>query len=509
MQDLVIGIDASTTAVKAIAFDARGHAVMEVREPYPTARPAPDQFEQDAEDWWRALTASLGTLTTALGSQRFAGLCIAHQRESFVLVDRQGLPVRPAILWIDERSRAEVQRLSASIGRATIHAITGKPPDPTPALYGLAWLATHEPTVLARAHAVLDVQGFLVQRLTGRYATSTASADPLGLLDTRSGLWCEPLVRAAGLSLAHCPELVAPGARIGTLTAQAARDTGLPVGFPVIAGGGDGQFAGLGAGALAPGRAYLSIGSGVVSGMHDAVYRTDDAYRTLTGPTGHGFMYETVQRTGTQLIDWTTRLVTGRDSVDSAAIAGLEVAASRIPAGSDGLMVLPYWAGVMNPYWDDAARGAMLGVTLSHGPAHLFRATLEGLALEQGVATAALERSLGRRAETFVVAGGGARSGLLLSIMAAVLNRPLTVSPVPEAVALGAAMLASIDAGWHATPAAAMAAMIAAAAPPVVPDPALVAAYAPRLALYADIFPALQPLFKRLADLAPGAVCDQ
>lgn len=495
MQDVVIGIDASTTAVKAIAFDRVGRELFQARSAYPLAKPAPGHFEQDPEDWWTALLAALKEVAGAVGPERVAGLAIAHQRETFTLIDAAGKPLVPAILWLDERARPQVARLSAELGREKIRDWSGKPPDPTPAIYAVAWLAEHRPDVLKAAAAIVDVNGFLIHRLTGRLVTSTASADPLGLFDIRHATWHETLVEAAGLMPRQLPELVPPGAVCGGLCDAAAAQTGLVAGTPVIAGAGDGQAMGLGMGVWSEGKTYLSLGSGVVSGCFSTDAKTADAFRTLVSPTGRGCMLETVLRSGMQLVDWVVR------TTDAPSAASLEEKAFAVPPGSNGLVAMPYWAGVMSPYWDEAARGAMLGLSLDHEPAHLFRAVLEGIAYEQAVATQAMEAHVGTRAGTMIAAGGGTNSRLLMAIMAAVLDRPLAVSPVNEAAALGAAMLAAAAAGWFPSPEEASRAMAAAPERQVEPDGELAAVYAARLPVYRDIYRATRDVHARLAAL--------
>ena len=280
----------------------------------------------------------------------------------------------------------------------------------------------------------------------------------------------------------------------GQLTQEAARLTGLPAGLPVVAGAGDGQAMGIGMGVVAEGNAYLSLGSGVVSGTHAAAYVTSDAFRTLTGPTG-GYMLETVLRSGMQLVDWVVRL-TG-----AASAHALEKDARSVPPGGGNLLVLPYWAGVMSPYWDEAARGAILGLSLDHKPAHLYRAVLEGIAFEQAIATGAMEEAIGRKAEVMIAAGGGTQSALLLDVMAAVLERPIAVSQVKEAAALGAAMLAAAAIGWYPDRAAASLGMTETPSRRVEPDPALSAIYRQRLAIYRDVYRATRDIHRRLAEL--------
>ena len=145
MDDVVIGIDASTTAVKAIAFTKDGEELFQARETYPLSNPKPGHFEQDAEHWWTALISALKAVAGKVGAGRVAAISIAHQRETFTLIDSAGKPLIPAILWLDERARPQVARLSAELGREAIRDWSGKPPDPPPALYAIASLAAHQP----------------------------------------------------------------------------------------------------------------------------------------------------------------------------------------------------------------------------------------------------------------------------------------------------------------------------------------------------------------------------
>ncbi|OBQ87708.1 FGGY family carbohydrate kinase [Mesorhizobium sp. WSM3873] len=491
MDDVVIGIDASTTAVKAIAFARDGSELFQARETYPLSNPAPGHFEQDAEHWWAALLSALQQVAKAIDASRVKAISIAHQRESFTLIDNAGKPLIPAILWLDERARRQVARLSEELGREAIRDWSGKPPDPTPALYALAWLMEHRPQALAEAAALVDVHAFFVHRLTGRLVTSTASADPLGLLNIAHGVWHPRLVEAAGLRPEQLPELAAPGAVCGTLSESVAAAIGLKAGTPVIAGAGDGQAMGLGMGVYGPGKSYLSLGSGVVSGNYSGTVTTSDAFRTLVSPTGSGFMLETVLRSGMQLVDWIVR-TTG---APSAVV--LERAAKEVAPGSDGLLVMPYWAGVMSPYWDGSARGAIVGLSLDHEPKHLFRAVLEGIALEQAIATEAMEEQTGK-ADAMIAAGGGTNCALLMEIMASVLERPLFVSPVNEAAALGAAMLAASAIGWFASPEEAAKAMAAQPTRQVDPVEALVPIYRARKEVYRDLYHATRDIHTRL-----------
>lgn len=252
-QELVISIDSSTTACKAIAWDPQGRAVAEGRARYSLRQPQPSWHEQDAGDWWAGACQALRACTEQIDARRVQALGITHQRETFVPLDAAGEPLRNAILWSDERSAAQVQALEARFGRDALHRLTGKPLCMTVSLPKIQWLIDHEPETILTAAKIVDVHAFLVHRLTGAYRTSLASADPLGLVDMVQRRWADELIVALGLRPEQFSEIYEPGSVVGQVTAEAARATGLPAGLPVVAGAGDGQCAGLGANALGGG----------------------------------------------------------------------------------------------------------------------------------------------------------------------------------------------------------------------------------------------------------------
>ncbi len=490
-QDLVIGIDSSTTATKATAWDRAGTLVAEGRCAIPLANPEPGFYEQDALDWWRSLCAALAELGRKVDTRRIAALAIANQRETFVALDARGEPLRPAITWLDERGRDDVVLLSRKLGRERLRQITGKTPDPTPCLYGLHWMLRKEPELHRRTAHVLDVHGYLVRRLTGLNRTSWASADPTGLYDLAAKAYSEPILDALQLEEKQLATAVRPGAVLGEVTGEAAGETGLQPGTLVIAGGGDGQAGGLGTGTLRPGRAYLNLGTASVSGVYSAAYATDPAFRTLTSVSGEGYILELCVRTGTFLTDWFVKNVFAVDpAVEPGIYAALEAAAEKLPVGADGLLLQPYWSGVMNPYWDQDARGLMLGFSPAHGQAHLYRAMMEGLALDEAMGLAEIERVTGERVEELVMIGGGARSDLWCRIIADATGKVVARPETVEATALGAAIAAATGAGWFADAAVAAAAMTGRILDRIEPDSARHARYGELLDIYRKLYPA-------------------
>lgn len=496
---LVASVDCSTTACKAIAWNAEGDAVAEGRATLALANPAPDAWEQDAEEWLSSTRAALAAMSAALGpdAARVRALCIANQRETFVVTDEHGAPLAPAMTWMDGRATREVDDAVRALGRAHLHTLTGKPPCVTPSFYKLLHLLrVLRPELAAGRARVLDVHAFLAWRLTGTFATSLAAADPTGLVDMQARAWSDELLAYAGLDPSRVPALVEPGAILGTLTDEAARSTGLPLGLPLIAGAGDGQAAGLGAGIEGAGRAYLNLGTALVCGVLSRTYRTDDAFRTLYGAMPGTYFLETDLKGGTFTVSWLVERLLPHASRARDAIAELDLAARALPPGADGLLLVPYWSGVMNPYWDDDASGAIVGLRGHHGPAHVYRAILEGLAMEQRLHLEGVERATSP-IEELVVMGGGSTSDLFCQIVADVTRKRVTRAGSAEATALGAGILAAAAAGLHADVASATRAMTRAGRSFAPGDAA--SRYDALFAAYRGLYPALRGAMQALA----------
>ncbi len=450
--DLVVGLDCSTTSTKAIAFDRHGKVAAFAGEAVPLHSPQPNYYEQEANDWWHSARKALKEITRSVGPERIAALAVSNQRETFAALDRKGKPLRPAVVWLDERCKDEVESFSRKIGKERIHRITGKPPDYAPVVYRLAWMKRNEPDLFRKIGMICDVHAYLVWKLTGSFRTSLASADPLGLFGMRRREWSPIILRALGMKESQLPETFFPGTILGTVSLAASKATGLPASTLIVAGGGDGQAAGLGSNVLAPSRAYLNLGTAVVAGIYGAEYRTDRAFRTMSSCSGGGYYYECSLRTGTFAVDWLIRKVLKIDPLRQPGIyEQLEREARQVPAGSEGLIHLPYLCGAMNPYWDVDARGAFVGLSSSHTRGHIYRSILEGIAFEQRFALSAAERAVGRRVKELVAIGGGAASKLWLSIMADVTGKNILVPASTEASALGAAIAAGVGAGWYGT----------------------------------------------------------
>jgi xylulokinase len=501
----VVGIDCSTTSVKSIAWDRHGNMRAQARYGYATLNPQPSWYEQNADDWWKALCSCLRSLMRQLRKSQIEAICIANQRESFVPVNGLCRPLRNAILWNDERSFRQLALLEDRIGPQRLHRITGKPLSMTPALPKMLWLQEHEPQIFAKTYKFLDAHAFLLYQLTGVLATSLACADPQGLIDMTRDAWSDELIAALGFKASQFPQLFPPGAIVATVSKAAAAATNLPAGLPVVAGAGDGQCAGLGVDATSGRQAYLNLGTAVVAGVPSDRYLTDLSFRTLYAPLPRKYYLETVLKGGAFTVGWFIEKF-GR-GIKSAGPGQsgeqqMEAEAAGIAPGSLGLVVVPYWHTSMSPYWDPAASGIAIGWTGAHGQGHFYRAILEGIAFEQRLMGEGVMRALDSRIEEYLVLGGGSRSDLWCQIFADVTGFPVRRTSTLEATCLGAAILAATSAGWYPDASSAASVMVKKARR-FKPAPASQEIYDRLYAeVYRPLFPTVRQLIDRLAELS-------
>jgi sugar (pentulose or hexulose) kinase len=500
--DLVVGIDQSTTATKAIAFDARGHIVAEGRATVPLSNPKMGWFEQEVSDWTGSVATSLKQLTRKISKDRIAAVSISNQRESFAQFDDKGKALRPGSLWLDERAHVEVKDIAAEVGLKKLHEISGIPNDITPCRTRCLWLSKHEPKVWQRLAKTAEVHGVITHFLTGEWKTSLSSASPMGLLDAKSYDWSEVLLKAARLTREQLPELVPSGDVMGVVDAEAAKLTGLKAGTLVVAGGGDGQCAGAGANTFLKGRAYLNLGTAAVSGSFGETYAVDPSFRSLSAVSERGYSFETAIRTGTYLVTWfVERMFHQNPAKNPGIFAELEKEAAAVPIGSRGLVLIPYFSGIMTPYWDADGRGVLAGLSGSHTRGDIYRALLEGIALEQAMMTnrvAAVTSPI----DHFAIVGGGSKSDLWCQIVADASGRDVKRLETPEASALGAAMAATKGAGWYKNLPAASAAMSGKPTKTFRPRTKQAKVYAELLSIYQDLWPQMTSWNARMQDFA-------
>jgi len=491
----VLGIDVSTTATKATVVDAEGVVRSVGTSEYGFETPHPLWTEQRPDQWWDAAVEAIErALTTGgLDGADVEAVGLTGQMHGAVLLDRDGWPLRPAILWNDQRTGAECDAIRAAVGPERLIAITGND-----ALTGftapkLLWVRDHEPDVWARvAHVVLP-KDFVRLQLTGGYAVDKADGAGTILFDLAARDWSAEILERLELDPAWFPPTYEGPAVTGRVDGLAAGMTGLRTGTPVVAGGGDQAANAVGVGAVAAGTVALSLGT---SGV---VFATTDG--PLFEPRGrvHAFCHAVPGRWHMMsvMLSAAGSLRWFRDAAaPGVAFADLVAPSAGVPAGSDGLVFLPYLSGERSPHADPLARGAFVGLTLTHDRRHLTRAVLEGVAfgLRDGLD---LMVAAGVPAPRQIRAsGGGTASPLWRQILADVLGAEIATVNTSEGAAYGAALLAAVGAGWFPTVEAAAGALVT-AVPVAQPGPDA-DAYAESLARYRELYPALAPTFQRL-----------
>lgn len=501
--DLVIGLDCSTTACKAVLWNRHGIPLSSGRAALPIQKPRPSWHEQPAEAWWTSTVTALRQATKHVDPRHLAAICIAPQRETFAITNQSGYPLHPALLWMDERCRSLLPEIDAIYGKDRIHRETGKPLSANLTLGKLFWLSRNLPELCTGSPRVNDVHAYLANRFTGRFVTSWGCADPTGLFNMQQNCWNSDLIEVSGFHLDQFPEAVPPGTIVGTILPRAAEECGLPPGIPLIAGLGDGQSAGLGVNVTQPGEAYLNLGTAVVSGTFSQEYLFDPAFRTMYSGIQDAYILETVLLGGTYTINWFMEEFASRHGSRPISETDIEKEAMLVPPGSNGLVLVPYWNSAMNPYWDAAASGIITGWRGIHGLPHLYRAILEGIALEQRLHTTGVENALGKKIDKFIAVGGGSHSLFWCQIIADVTRRRVVRADTPEATALGAGILAAAACGWYPDIITAAQAMTRLAPVEFDPDPARAEFYDKLFdEVYKNLYPALQSFLTRLADLA-------
>jgi xylulokinase len=490
----VLGVDVSTTATKAVLIDEAGTVQAIGVAEYDCSSPQPLWSEQEPRLWWDAArTAIRSCLASAgVGGDQVAAIGLTGQMHGAVVLDESGQVLRSAILWNDQRTSVECELIRRAVGPERLIAITGNDASTGFTAPKLVWIRDHEPEIWARIAHLLLPKDYVRLQLTGDYAIDVADGAGTQLFDLAARTWSSEVVGALGIDPAWLPATFEGPAATGVVSAEAAAATGLRAGTPVVAGGGDQAANGVGVGVLAPGTMALSLGtSGVVFAPTD---------RPIFDPLGrvHAFCHAVPGRWHfmSVMLSAAGSLRWLRDTLAPAVAFGdLVGAAAEVPAGSGGLLFLPYLSGERSPHPDPLARGAFVGLTLGHDRRHLTRAVLEGVAfgLRDGLD---LMVAAGLAAPAQIRAsGGGTASPLWLQILADVLDAEIATVSTTEGAAYGAAILAAVGAGWYPDVEAATRALVV-ASPAAQPGPDA-ARYAEVHGLYRDLYPALAPTFHR------------
>lgn len=509
---VALGIDIGTSGTKTLAIDERGNVLASASAEYPCSYPRPGWSEQDPELWWRA---TVETVKGVLAQGKFSasdvtGIGLSGQMHGSVFLDESGAVIRPALLWNDQRTAAECEEIERRAGgKAELTKMVANI-----ALTGftapkLLWLRNNEPENWERVRQVLLPKDYVRYRLTGTYATEVSDASGTLLLDVANRRWSLDLLAKLDLDselFPPCYESAEVSAKVSAIGAEA---TGLAAGTPVVGGGGDQPAGAVGNGIVRAGVVSATMGtSGVVFAHaeqpgHDPLGRLQRGCHAVPGAY---YIMGVVLAAGGSF-QW-LRNELGQAEVEAAKARGvdpyaiLSEQAASAPAGSEGLVFLPYLTGERAPHFDPEARGGWVGLTVRHGRPHLIRSALEGATYAMRDCLE-LIREAGTDVNQVRLSGGGARGDLWRQIQADIYGCEATTIQSAEGPALGVAILAHVGTGAYATVPEACDAIIRLDRR-IAPQAGPKATYDRGYDVYRGLYPALKDSMHALSELARG-----
>jgi xylulokinase len=451
MQSCVLGIDVGTGGTRAVIMDERGAIISSATADHePFASPKIGWAEQRPEDWWRAsgLAVRKALVQAKLRPQQVACVGFSGQMHGAVMLDESAQVVRPALIWCDVRTEKQCKDLAQQIGTERLIELTSNPPLANFTLTKFLWTRETEPENWKRVRFVMLPKDYVRFRLTGERAIDMADASGTLMLDVAHRRWSSEVLQAVGIDASVLPELYESPEVCGKVSVKGAEETGLAVGTPVVAGAGDQAAGAVGMGIVAPGAVSATIGtSGVVFAATD---------RPALDPRGrlHTFCHAVpnrwhvmgvTQAAGQSLRWFRDTMMSACERRDGDPYERLTAEATKVPAGSDGLLWTPYLMGERTPHLDPNARGVLAGLTASHSRGHVVRAILEGVAFSLKD-TFTIFEEMRVPVKSIRLGGGGARSPLWRQIQADVYGHEVEIVAAEEGAAYGAAILAGVGA---------------------------------------------------------------
>lgn len=501
-----MGIDIGTGGSRALLVGADGRVAAGVTAPHEDIQMhRPLWAEQRPEDWWGAAQRAVRRVLRKAGAtgDDVAGVGLSGQMHGLTLLDAADDVIRPALIWCDQRSQAQVDWINSKAGEAMVLDQTANPVLTGFTAPKLLWVRDHDPQSYERVRRMLLPKDYIRFCLTGEYASEVSDASGTALFDVVGRCWAKPLIEKLGIDASILPEVVESPHQTGRVTRVGAEATGLRPGTPVVGGGGDQAASAVGNGIVRAGLVSCTLGtSGVVfSHLEKAAYDPLGRVHTFCHAVpGKWHVMGVTQGAGLSL-QWFRNQLCGamaaeaeREQVEIYDLLTRE--AAEVEPGAEGLFWLPYLMGERTPHLDASARGGWIGLTAKHTRAHLVRAILEGVAFSLNDCLQIVE-SLGAEVAAVRASGGGAKSPLWRQILAGVFGRPVASLETQEGSAYGAALLAMVGTGAFDSVKEACSATIREVRRQE-PDPDLAAVYRERHSVFGGLYPALKQLYPKM-----------
>jgi xylulokinase len=448
---LTMGIDIGTTNVKACILDtATNKVVASGFQPHPLFIPKPGYAEQKGDNYWQAVVQAIKQcLQKGPYAADVAGIGISGLVGVTLPISKEGVPLRPGMIWMDARSEDECREIRENVGEDKINYNNGNRVAPWFIEPKALWMKKHEPELFAKTYKFLSPAGFCTFKLSGKFTINTGDAGLFYPYDYQNVRWNSELADAIGIPIEKYADIYRSFEVIGEVTAEAAAETGLMAGTKVVAGGTDISSAALGSGVTVTGQAFYSMGTGSNIGIIIPTSQRIEEYRILKWPhvMPELTMFDAPMAFTGASLKWFCDMFGDYEEL-MANKTGLNVfdlltmQANKVKPGSDGLMYLPYMGNTLSPNWNSNAKGVFFGATLRKTRAHMIRAIIEGVAFDlySNVKTA-LEA--GAKIDKLILNGGPTKSAFWNQITANVTNIPLETTNVDEAAPLGDAILAA------------------------------------------------------------------
>jgi xylulokinase len=494
----LLGIDLGTSSVRAMIIDAdNGRQLALEGEGYNVDIPRPGHAEQDPDLWVKTADAVIARAVANAGipASTIKAVSFSGQMHGLVCIDKEGRPLRPAIIWQDQRSKESIGHIYEAFTREQVGGWVQNAIAAGFLLGSLHWLMRHEPDVYARTATVLLPKDYLKFRLTGRAVADFSDAAGTTAFDNINMRWSTELIGGIGLDPAKFPECLPSIRAIGEITPEAAARTGLAAGTPVVNGGADQCMQAIGNGIVSDGVFASNIGTGgqmsasIDKPLYDSLFRTNTFAHAVPG---RWCIMGGVLASGASM-KWLAKQVLGMEG-----FGGVDGLASQAPAGSGGLLFLPYLGGERTPHFDPDARAMFCGLTLAHDRRHMLRAVMEGVAFALRDSLSII-LGLGVDCTRLIASGGGASSPVWLQIQADVFNREIHRSATAEQACLGAAITAGVGAGVYADIPSACAKLVRFDSVAYSPRPANVAVYDEVYGLYRQLYADNKSTFAQLS----------
>ena len=443
--EVIIGLDVGTTAVKVAAFGVSGaqRELPSALREYRLEQPQTGWQVHDPASVLAGIDSALAECAAGLDEARVVAISVSTAMHGLLGLDAQYRPLTPLVTWADSRARGEARQLrQQGLALELLHR-SGTPVHPMSPLVKLVWFSRHEPELARRVRWWAGLKDYVLHHLTGELVTELSSASGTGLLNLRSRNWDAQSLDMAGINADQLP-LVLPTTAVRKLTAQAGRELGLPGGLPVVVGAADGPLGNLGTGAITPGVAGLSLGtSGAVRMVLSEPGFDNEGRLFCYALTDEVWVIGGAISNGGITLRWAGETFAPDLVAEGPADVAVLQLAAQVPAGSEGLLMLPYVLSERAPLWDPDIAGAYLGIRAHHTRSHFIRAAIEGVCLQLSTIVDSLDTVA--PVQSIRATGRPFRADLWRQIMAATLARPMSVQAEAGGTALGAAAL-----GWYA-----------------------------------------------------------